>query len=553
MSETRKIIKVFIGSPGDLNKERGLFREIIEEVNQIKAHRLGIELEPIGWEDTLPGKGRPQELINQDIEQVDLMVMLLWQRWGSDTGKYSSGFEEEYELGKSLNKKNNGKPEMILYFRSIPDAMYADPGEQLKKVIRFRDKIEREKKFMYKGYEDESQWEKLLRRHLCEWIDKISTGKPLLIIQPDIVYERENRILKNENKQLKREVSRHKKEISKSRSKEVNLAYDLAEEAKKHANSGRITEAESHYAKAITIFPDPQILNQYGIFLSIIGSLTKAEEKFNQLLELSKQINNKSWESIALGNLGLIYYDRGNLRKAEQYHQQALKLDRELGDKQGEADDLGNLGLIYSDRGNLIKAKQYHQQALKLDRKIGYKQGEALDLAGLGLIYYDQSNLKKAEQYHQQALKLHRKLGYKRGKADQLGNLGLIYSDRGNLIKAEQYHQQALKLDRELGYKQGEAADLGNLGNIYFDRGNLKKAQQYFQQALILDREIGYKQGEADDLGNLGLVYRKKKDLKKALVYLKQAVEILNRCGIATNKTIFEKAIKEITKELREK
>ena len=169
--EFRRVIRVFIASPSDLSKERARFPEIIAEVNKIKANSKEIHLEPAGWEDTLPGKGRPQRLINKDIKNCDLIVMLLWKRWGSPTGKYTSGFEEEYKLAKSLIRRT-GKPEVWLYFHSVADSMLADPGEQLGKVLDFRHMIEREKRFLYGVYKSVDEWEKLFREHLCQWLDE---------------------------------------------------------------------------------------------------------------------------------------------------------------------------------------------------------------------------------------------------------------------------------------------------------------------------------------------------------------------------------------------
>ena len=171
--ESRKVIKVFIGSPGDVKKERELFHDIIGAVNRLKAKSMEIQLEPVGWEDTLPGKGRPQGLINEDVEQSDLVVLLLWKRWGTPTGEYTSGFEEEYELAKSLNEKTNGKPEIWLYFRAVPEDMLADVGPQLRRVQAFKEKIEKEREFLYRVYEDEMQWKKMLREHLCRWLDNL--------------------------------------------------------------------------------------------------------------------------------------------------------------------------------------------------------------------------------------------------------------------------------------------------------------------------------------------------------------------------------------------
>ena len=67
---------MFIASPGDLAEERKLFPEILKQLNQIKAHEMGVELEPLGWEDTLQGMGRPQSKINEDVKKCDLFVML---------------------------------------------------------------------------------------------------------------------------------------------------------------------------------------------------------------------------------------------------------------------------------------------------------------------------------------------------------------------------------------------------------------------------------------------------------------------------------------------
>ena len=52
--EQRTVLYVFIASPGDLNEERTGFREVIEEVNSIKANSMGIQLEPLGWEVVAP-------------------------------------------------------------------------------------------------------------------------------------------------------------------------------------------------------------------------------------------------------------------------------------------------------------------------------------------------------------------------------------------------------------------------------------------------------------------------------------------------------------------
>ena len=124
----RDVLTVFIGSPGDLQEERKIARAVVDRVNRNVARNLGLNVELRGWEDTLPGSGRPQEIINNDALDSDLFIILLWRRWGTPSGEYSSGFEEEYELAKK--QRAEGKMEETwLFFKEVPEGMLADPGD----------------------------------------------------------------------------------------------------------------------------------------------------------------------------------------------------------------------------------------------------------------------------------------------------------------------------------------------------------------------------------------------------------------------------------------
>jgi hypothetical protein len=100
MPDTRRIIRVFLASPGDLQDERRAAKAVVDEFNKLWADALGHHVELVGWEDTLSQYGRPQGLINQDLARCELVIGMMWKRWGtppSKTGPYTSGFEEEFE------------------------------------------------------------------------------------------------------------------------------------------------------------------------------------------------------------------------------------------------------------------------------------------------------------------------------------------------------------------------------------------------------------------------------------------------------------------------
>jgi hypothetical protein len=59
MFSTRKIIRAFLASPGDLQEERKAIREAVDEFNESWANELGYQVELVGWEETVAGFGRP--------------------------------------------------------------------------------------------------------------------------------------------------------------------------------------------------------------------------------------------------------------------------------------------------------------------------------------------------------------------------------------------------------------------------------------------------------------------------------------------------------------
>lgn len=168
---TRTVLTVFIGSPSDLQPEREETRKVIDGLNSHLARNLGVFIELRGWEDTLPGYSRPQEKINDDVRESDLFVGLIWCRWGTPTGEYSSGFEEEYAVAKEQRGKEELE-DIWLFFKEVPGERLHDPGEQLRRVQQFKERITSEREVLYDNFRSREEWSAKLFNYLSDYLTK---------------------------------------------------------------------------------------------------------------------------------------------------------------------------------------------------------------------------------------------------------------------------------------------------------------------------------------------------------------------------------------------
>jgi len=188
----RRILCIFLASPSDLQEERKVTREIVDRINRVFGRRMGWHIELLGWEDRLPGFSRPQALIDKDVDSCDLFLGILWRRWGQPTGEYESGFEEEFTRARD-RKEKTGKPEIWLFFKSIDEENLQDPGEQLKKVIEFKnDQIER-RELLFKEFSDPQMWRETIHDDLTAYIVDLAGEESKLAAQGQSLISEESK------------------------------------------------------------------------------------------------------------------------------------------------------------------------------------------------------------------------------------------------------------------------------------------------------------------------------------------------------------------------
>jgi len=527
MAEDIKQYRVFIASPGGLDKEREGFRDTLRDYNEMDAVQRGVLFRPVGWEDTLGGIGRPQSIINDDVRSCDYFVMVLWDRWGSSPdkkgkGKYSSGTEEEYHIAlECFADKKMPMRQIVVFFKAVDERMLSDPGPQLNKVLDFKRKLETEKTIYFHTYDEIEHFKKLIGKYLAQWVrdhESGEAGKP--VKQP--IPPQGPPVGAEEVSLVEPEILPGEREAM---SAKIRDAWRLADE-------GKLTDAEIRFAELAVSGTDVDVLNNYGRFLLRIGRLGQAEVMHKKVLEVEERTASQEGVAAAYGNLGLIYRRRGDLDKAEKMHIKALDISEKLGQSERMARQYASLGVIYRMRGDLEKAEQMHTKALEIDEKFGQFEGMASDYGSLGIIYRTRGDLVKAEQMYSKALEIDEKHGLLEGMASAYGNLGLIYSHRGDPHKAEQMYIKAIEIDEKLGWLEGMAHHYGNLGTIYDTSGDIDRAERIYKKVIDIAYKLELRETLAASYNNLGNIYLNKGDLDIAEQMVLKALWISDAAGM---------------------
>lgn len=170
MAEQLIHYRIFIASPGGLGEERNLFKEKIARFNEVHGIPSGVVFSAVGWEETLGGVGRPQEIINRELRLCDYAIFLWHDRWGSPPGgRSTSGTEEEWNVALEQYSKNRLR-KICVFFKNVDPEKARDPGPQLSKVLAFRESLIVERKHMFHCYGMPSEFLEVLEAHLAQWI-----------------------------------------------------------------------------------------------------------------------------------------------------------------------------------------------------------------------------------------------------------------------------------------------------------------------------------------------------------------------------------------------
>ena len=366
----------------------------------------------------------------------------------------------------------------------------------------------------------------------------------------------------------------------------------LANLAELYRNSGRYTETEPLYKRALAIqekalgpdHPDvAQTLNKLALLYDNEGRYADAEPLYKRALTIVEKAFGPDHPNVAttLANLAELYRNSGRYTEAEPLYKRALAIqEKALGpDHPDVAQTLNNLALLYDNEGRYTEAEPLYKRVLTIAEKaFGPDQPNvATALNNLAALYVALARYADAESLYKRALAIVEKVPGPdhRDVARELDNLAQLYRDQARYADAEAlakrsvtiseqalgrddpdaalpmntlaliYHAMGRYADAETLYKHVlatwekalrpnhrlVATALNNLAGLYVEQGLYADAEPLYQRVLtIREKTLGPKHPDVGGiLSNLGQLYFSERRYADAEPLYKRALEIYEK------------------------
>lgn len=203
MTQKLKRIRIHVSSPGDVEEERNVLTNVVEELQRDIGQKHGLSLELVRWEEsTVPSLGATaQDVINRQISATDVFIGILWSRFGSPTAEASSGTEEELKRGID-SWQILGRPHVLVYFCDRPLSISQVDTEQISRIQKFKKSISEQR--LYATYTTVTEFKKLVQQHLTRLIHEIVKSRPSAKKPPRLFYS-----YAHEDAWLREELAKH--------------------------------------------------------------------------------------------------------------------------------------------------------------------------------------------------------------------------------------------------------------------------------------------------------------------------------------------------------
>ncbi|MCK5441200.1 MAG: tetratricopeptide repeat protein [Maribacter sp.] len=214
------------------------------------------------------------------------------------------------------------------------------------------------------------------------------------------------------------------------------------------------------------------------------GALQLAETIKNPSKGIKRSIN------VSLNSIGNIYKALGQYELAIAKFEESMNLERELDNDLGLAINLQNIGECYEAVGRLEEALQNYATSLAHNEKIGSERGKIICNYSIAHVYVHQGEINKALDILEEAITTSKVLGDKGIIASVYINLGWTLIHHKRYKEAETNLLNGLEISRKFNLPSVMEEALRFLSDLKAAQGDFKESLKYFKNSYRAGRQI---------------------------------------------------------------
>lgn len=497
MPRDLKEYRVFIAYVSDVEPECKVVIEAILEYNEHTAAPGGVRFDPFCWKRVPAGAGRPQDLINPELQEADLAIFILGEKMGSSSGgsDNKTGLEEEYDLARECLRSEQNMRDIAVYCKVHSSEQLKNADEDLKKVEEFKDQLKANQEFLFNEFTDLDDLRTQINKRVAKWTLLHQKYGEIPVAGGDVARE--------------------------SAVDDKFLSSALRE------NAG----SASTFAKQIVGKFGPDQALAYGRYLRDTGNIEQAIAIFENVEHRAARKDHDEFRAKAFGELGFLYRSIGSIEKSEEMYRNALHFNTHGDDPEGIAISLGNLANLMLGTERYGAAREMYREAISINKRIENDLGLAGDFGGLAMVLSHLDQFQKPKKLYLRSIALHLEFNNKEGAASSTFNLGSLFQRWDRLDEAEEQFNAAMEINRGLGRQYGISLCLGALGGIHCQRGQesgeisyFVKAEERIREALEIQEALRNAEAIATSYGNLAIVLREQRKFDEAADYFARAI-----------------------------
>ena len=285
--------------------------------------------------------------------------------------------------------------------------------------------------------------------------------------------------------------------IHQAQNAQRRVTDSLMEQLSKNSSS-------THFSPKDTLYID--LLNALGIELRFYKSDSLLELS-NQALKLSRSIDYKTGENVALLGLGDYYSDKGSHAKGIEFYQKALSLGKEIDNTELMLRAQNNLAGEYSYKGDYAKALTGYLEGIDLAKMYNDSLMLSIMSENIASMYVSQKDYAQALEFFEKVKRINQHMGNDRYTAETDSNIASLYAEMGKLEYAMYHANSSIGVFEKYEVLDWLAYAYEIKGKVYLKEKKFQWAIYWYNQSEMLHKTLDDDRGKIDLLNGMGEAY----------------------------------------------